>query len=64
MQTSDFHKYISEDLILSLIVDINGFLLQREINYSYGFPQELQIHCEVEKDVINAEVIGQEARKT
>ena len=63
-QTWDFHKKKSEDLILSTIVDINGFLLQREINFSYGFPQELQIHSEVAKDVINAEVIGQKARKT
>ena len=49
---------------MSPIVDINGFLLQREINFSYGFPQELQIHSEVAKDVINAEVIGHETRKT
>ena len=46
------------------IVDINGFLLHREIYFSDVFPQELQIHSEIEKDVINAEIIGGDTRKT
>ena len=48
---------------MSTIVDINGFLLHREIYFCDVFPRELQIHIEIEKDVINAAVIGEDARK-
>ena len=48
---------------MSTIVDINGFLLHREIYFCEVFPRELQIHIEIEKDVINAAVIGEDARK-
>ena len=33
------------------------------LHLSLLFPQELQIHSEIEKDVINPEVIGKQARK-
>ena len=39
-------------------------MLQRDIYFSDVFPQELKIHIENEKDVINAEVNGEEARQT
>ena len=48
---------------MSPIADINGFLLHREIYFSDVFPKKLQIHMELEKDVINAAVLGEEGRK-
>ena len=48
---------------MSTVVATNGFLLQKKMHFSSFYSQELQIPREIEKDVINLEVIRAEARK-